>query len=209
MFLIDARDALTTINRALDEAASTHDAERRRELLEQALIASGRALHELLNDEDLIGTLRVQGEVVEPYQGAVVEILQDPMLFNAFLAAERRLLADLGMDTSLVDRLILTMRELRDSASVEPPDLGTLQERVRQLANEMAQARERVHEEEEHASRWSIVRRGFLVVGGFVVVGGNALVGAAASPVTGGLSIAGAAVSASLGGVMIDRGAPG
>jgi uncharacterized coiled-coil protein SlyX len=205
--LQDLRDELTFIHHALDEAESSRDKQRRRERLQEALLASSRALDRLIHDEDIIATLDIARETTAPYQDAIRQILDDSMLFGAFLNAERRLLVDLGVEGALVERLIAALRDARAADAEHPVALDAAAERLRALADELAEAREQFQEDESDSRRWNLVRRSFLVVGGALVVGANALVGAAAAPATGGLSVAGAAVSASLGAVMVDRGA--
>jgi hypothetical protein len=222
MLLVTVRDDLVEINRALDEAETTRNPELRRQRLEQALVASQRALDEFLRDEDLVATLRRAQEAITPYAEAASAVAMDALLFGAFIQAERRLLVDLGLDVSVVDRLTAEMRDIEPSSDGATFPLDDLNERLAGIRGEVRRLQERVHAEESNAEAESaasssetrnegrrVLRRVFLVVGGAFVVGANALVGAGATPVTGGLSIVGAAVSGQLGGAMIAKGAFG
>ena len=222
MLLVTVRDDLAEINRALDEVETTRNPELRRQRLEQALVTSQRALEEFLHDDDLAATLRQARESISPYGEAASAVVMDAMLFGAFVQAERRLLIDLGLDVSAVDRLTAAIRNIESLPEDANISFDGLNERLAELTAEVIRIREHVHveginpetglafsAEDAHAEGRHILRRVFLVVGGSFVVGANALVGAGATPVTGGLSIVGAAVSGQVGAAMVAKGAFG
>jgi hypothetical protein len=220
--LVTARDDLREINSVLDEVESTRDPERHRERLEQALRASRRALTEFIQDGDLAETLRQARRTTSAYTDDIDSVTRDAMLFGAFVTAERRLLSDLGLDASAIDRLIAEIRDIPssgDSAAL-PVDPDRVDEGLLNLRNEVDQWLDRVHAQptsgdidsaapRQVAESRRVLRRVFLVVGGVVVVAANALIGAPASPVTGGLSVVGAAVSTNMGAGLIGAGITG
>lgn len=222
MLLVTIRDDLVEINRALDEVESVRDPERRRQRLEQALLASHRVLEGFIRDEDLSTTLRQAQEAISAYGDAASGTVTDPMVFGAFIQAERRLFFDLGLDASVVDRLTTAIREIGPSWNGAALPVEGLQQHLQDLDHDVTQARERIHAKptsaeaesatpagEGHVEGRRVLRRVFLVVGGVFVCGANGIVGAAATPVTGGLSAFGAAASAGFGGAMIGAGFTG
>jgi hypothetical protein len=205
MLLVTVRDDLAEINTALDEIETTGNPERRQQLLAQALVAARRALDEFSRDADLATTLEQARDSVLPYAAGASAVMTDAMLFGAFIQAERRLLGDLGLNTSAVDRLTAEIRDVGSSSDGAFKVIEDLQGELNRLQDDVTQMQELARSEEAHAQGRRVLRRVFLVVGGSFVVGANALVGAGATPITGGLSIVGAAVSATLGSEMVAK----
>ena len=208
MYLVTLRDELAAINRALDEAESTRDQERRAEYLERAIRASARAIDAMLEKSGLAEVVAAAKDVVSDYEDAIVQTWEDALLFRAFLKAESRLFGDLGLDDSTRERTMATIREIHASSDWFLPGSERIDEGLDQLREQLSASLNELRDDEDRKSKLRLVRRGFLVVGGSFVLGANALVGLPSAPVTGGLSIVGAGVSVGLGSVMIDRGLP-
>jgi hypothetical protein len=208
MLLVTVRDDLAEINRLLDEVETTRDPGVRTQRLAQSLVASRRALGQLMRDDGLASTLSQARDAVGPYDGAVREVVADAMLFEAFIQAEKRLFADLGLGVSAVDRLGTAMRDAGPRLNGDNWPTELLRERLQTVEAGVVEAiaalDARGGEAQERGHR--MLKRVFLIVGGSFVCGANALVGAGATPVTGGLSIVGAAVSTNLGAGLIGAG---
>ena len=207
MLLATIRDDLTGICSALDVVESTRDYVVRREHLKRALLACERAVAGVRGDEELADALNESAEAISTYREQVDRTVGEAMLFGSFLAAERRLLQDLGLDAALINRLLGVM-QLGPRADANVRRLDDLEGRWSELSGQLTHAVAVVDEEQNHEKSIRVVRRSLLVVGGIFVVRLNLLIGGGRLAVTGGLSEAGAAVSEAFGLSMIDEGLP-
>jgi hypothetical protein len=206
MILQQVRDEMNQVNHVLDEFESVagrfKGKARRRELLQRALLASRRGV-KVLKEEQWTKDLGVSD--FDPYR-TLETMRQDQALLRAFVEAECRLLKDIGVDPTGVQRVRQNL-ELVLLTRDAPADAGRttyeLEELIRQLERDLADLHREGRED-------AMVQRliGVLeTLGGGLLVGGNTAAGAAGAPVTFGLSIAGAAVSVAAGTEMISRGA--
>jgi|SRR5579872_77329 len=132
---------MNQVNRVLDEFESIHgrlrSRERKRELLERAILASSRGIEVLAMD--LKTRANWGGE--RPDWEAVEEMRQDAALLRAFIKAECRLLDDLGVDRSATARIerYLTLVLAKPNRMEDPvvPPLGTLEESLLYLRGQL------------------------------------------------------------------------
>ncbi|HSO98612.1 MAG TPA: hypothetical protein VLP43_06650 [Solirubrobacteraceae bacterium] len=207
MLLATIRDDLTELCRALDVVETTRDYATRQQQLKRALVASERAVAGVRDDEGLPDALNEASAATSMYTEEVERTVDDAMLFGSFLAAERRLFADLGFDVALMTRLLGFMQpgRLVDGNSRRVDDL---EDRLAAFSQQLADAIGVVEAEQDHERSIGLVRWALLVAGGVFMVRINLMIGAGGLAVTGGLSAAGAAVASSFGVSMIDASLP-
>jgi hypothetical protein len=206
MILQQVRDEMNQINWVLDQFESDHRRLRgrreRRELLEMAARASIRGVAVLV-EEQWTGDLGVPDDDV--YR-SLETMRQDQALLRAFVAAECRLLTDIGVSADAVDRVrgtledvLLTLEEpVRPEQSTERL-LGLLATLQRDLSGLEAAA----HDELVKDRLIGVIE----ALAGGLIVGGDTAAGTAAVPVTFGISAVGAAVSVAAGTELMGRGA--
>jgi len=113
----------------LDDAATARGEQRGRHL--QAAVRSARdAIGLVLNSEDFwadvstVATAANWRDNPPEHHNAITRILTDIGTFELFLAAERRLLSDIGMPTASIDDTVNTIRDLKAYLSSPPDDIG-------------------------------------------------------------------------------------
>jgi hypothetical protein len=139
------------------------------------------------------------------------ELRHDSTTLTLFLAAECRLLRDLGVSDSAVDRIRDSLEKAIREAS---EDRVTSEEQMRirlqgqmwELAGELSDELNRLYDDARHKKLIDRLTGVFETLAGALVIAGNAAVGAVATPVTAGLSLVGAAVSTAAGTEVISRG---
>jgi hypothetical protein len=198
--------AANSINEILDELQASGTGGSRRQFLTRAALTSIRGLEVLSEEPFVTDTTAYLANLGGQYyhNRAMREVLrQSTVQLRLFMGAECRLLSDLGLSTSAVERARHNLLTTIMSPLEEEADLGRL------LADVMAvlegEAR-RLHDEGNRG----IMRRlqgVFEALSGALVVGANTAVGAAGAPITGGLSAAGATMSVVYGMEMFSRGA--
>lgn len=180
--------------------------EERRRLLERAIALSLRGLALLSSDEMFREPAAYMGRLDEQFRRspweAAREVHQDLTTLRLFLAAERRLLRDLGLSDAALDRLQGPLEAALDAVlggRGSEADLRGLPEALEAARGQLAQELSRLSGEDRHDQVWDRIRRIFDVLGGALVVVGDVAVVAPTAPVTGGLSAAGAALSVAVG----------
>lgn len=206
MQLSTIQDALTEICRALDVVETTRDYTIRQEVLKRALVASQRTIATVRDDDELVDALNNASAATSTYSEAIDRTVGDAMLFSGFLAAERRLFADLGFDVALTTRL-LTVMQLQRKAPRNGPRVHD-SERLARFSEQLADAIAVVEAEQDHERSIRLVRQSLLVAGGIFVVRISVMIGQGRLAVTGGLSAAGASVADAFGVSMINAGLP-
>jgi hypothetical protein len=211
MSLSEIRDQINQLDSLLDEAESIRDTRRRAELLATATRGAIRGIDVLLRSEWLY---RVPLQVEN--REAWAAIADDEAIARAFIAAECRLLADMGVRPEAVARIrrrleiVLTepvadadpreltrrLVELRDSLEA---DLVELKQTLETQLNAL--------DDRETTRRFRRRLVGCLeVLGVGAICGANGVLGVVGAPVTGGLSAAGAAISGAAGAGVISDG---
>jgi hypothetical protein len=136
---------------------------------------------------------------------------QDRALVAAFVTAECRLLEDMGVHPSAVNKirndLELAVARILTDQTVSNREQSRYE--LENLSDLLGRQLSRVQGDAEHREQIKKLRGVLLALGGGVVVISNALVGTGAAPVTGGLSVAGAALSGAVGEEMISAGVRG
>lgn len=207
MLLATIRDDLTEVCTALDVVETTRDYATRQEHLKRALVASERAVTGVRDDEELLDSLNEAAAATSTYSEEVDRTVDDAMLFGSFLAAERRLFADLGFDVALMTRL-LGVTQLRRRVDGNGRRVDDLEARLAELSQQLADAIAVVEAEQDHERSVGLVQRSLLVAGGFLMVRIHLTIGEGRLAVTGGLSPAGAAVGDAFGVSMMNAGLP-
>lgn len=205
MILEQVRDEMNQVNWVLDQFESVpgrfRNRAKRKELLRRAVLASTRGVGALIED-------RAEGD---PWRGdydvyrALETMRQDRALLRAFVTAECRLLLDLGVDASAVEKMRSSLQDVLFTLEGEPDPAAT-EERLRALLEVLEQDLQRLEEEiDDEEVRQRLI--GVLeALGGGLIVGADTAVGIGAIPVTFGLSPVGAAVSVAAGTEMLSRG---
>jgi hypothetical protein len=197
---------MNQVNRVLDEFESIHGRfrgqARKQQLLEMATRASMRGVEALIDEQWTKEPVFLRDDNAF----LVAEAMrQDAALLSAFVAAECRLLRDMGVERAAVERVRRSLEEvlfeLRPDGSAEAVAEGLegLLETLRQDLDLLGDA----------AHHDIVVQRlaGVLeTLGGGAIVTADALIGAGAAPATAGVSVAGAAVSGVAGAEMMSRG---
>lgn len=207
MILEQVRDEMNRVNWVLDEFESIHGRGRKRrhrrtELLEMAVLASIRGVEALIDEQ---WTKDPEYLVTDEHAFIAAEWMrQDAALLRAFIAAECRLLEDIGVRPEAVRRIMRGLEGvLLDPEGAPEPPVERLERLIGTLRADLQALEKEGHDE-------LVMRRltGVLeALGGGLIVATNGIVGAGLTPVTGGLSAAGAAVSGAVGVEMVNRGA--
>ena len=209
--VLDLAELLRLQNRIrdqLDDADGSEGAEKGRHL-QLAIRASRAAVELVLTSDDFWSDASDVAAAGAENGEAVARIIEDNAVFEMFLAAERRLLLDMGMRTALVDEAMVAMRALRYSITVGPADVTDSRDKIVQLReilnslnDELAEAADHLSSDEHHR-RWRRIIRGSLeAIAGVGVIGANA----AGVLATLGLGAPAGAVSIGAGGAIVGDG---
>lgn len=139
------------------------------------------------------------------------ELRHDSTTLRLFLAAECRLLRDLGVSDNAVGRIRdaiegAIQETSEDRESLEGQMRSRLQEQMGSLIQELTNELNRLYDDGRHEKLIAQLAGVFEALGGALVIAGNAAVGAIGTPVTAGISLIGAAVSTAVGTEVISRG---
>jgi hypothetical protein len=206
MILAQVRDEMNAVNRYLDEYEAAHSRGRRKELLQMAVTASIRGLGALSEEawtRDPVSQQALIGIPSQELRVLLEGMRQDSALLRAFVIAECRLLADLGVRPASVEQVRRSLeRTLEAMTTAEPVPPDSVAELLTQLDRDLAGLAAAGHDGNVIGRLAGVV----LAMGGGLLVGANATVGTGLAPVTGGISAAGAAVSVAAGTDMFSRG---
>ena len=205
MILAQVRDEMNRVNHVLDEFESIHgrwrNRGRRTQLLDMGVRASVRGVQALLEEYRTDG--RRIPDALDPYR-VLESMRQDEALLRGFVTAECRLLADMGVSATAVERV----RHSLDQVLLKParqPDVT-----AEQLELLIATLEEDLRGLEDEARDALVARRlggVFEALAGGLIVGVDGVIGTGLALATGGISAAGAAVSIAAGTEMLSRGA--
>lgn len=178
----------------------------RRRLLQRAILLSLRGL-ELVGDEEMFGDpKRFQDTLLTRFGGDPWEdahrVSPDPVALRLFLAAECRLLRDLGLSGAAIDRLYEALEAALDvvwQGGGSAEDLWRVSEGVAEARSQLEQQLSRLSDEDHDDQVRDRIHRLFELLGGALVVAGDVAVVGPTAPVTGGLSAGGAALSVAVG----------
>jgi len=213
MILTQVRDEINLMNEVLDEWDSAPSKRVRKERLELAIKASIRGIRALAQGG--IGTLAGQVPVVSTNYDALrylEDVRQDVALLEAFVAAECRLLEDLGLNREALRRLrqLLTSLLLKGQLLRVPLSIETLSRQLEEVIRVLQQELNQLDNQRRHAKVAAKLTSVFQVLTGGFLIAANAAVAAGTAPVTGGLSLPiGAALSGAAGATYLDRGIAG
>jgi hypothetical protein len=206
MVLQQVRDEMNQVNWVLDQFESDHRRLRgkreRRELLEMAARASIRGVAVLV-EEQRTSDLGVSDDDV--YRSLEM-MRQDQALLRAFVAAECRLLTDIGVSPSAVERVRDSLENvLLTLDGLVNPEQSTnrLRGLLEILQQDLAQLEAAAHDELVRDRLIGVIQ----ALAGGLIIGGDTAAGTAGVPVTFGLSAVGAAVSVAAGTEMMSQGA--
>jgi hypothetical protein len=209
--LAPLRDNVNAIQRFLDAAeVSTQAAERLRNL-RLAIRESIRTV-KYVASADFAKSLDWSRSQLPPKPG-LLDAIADPAMFDLFVESERRLLTDLGLAATLVERLMNEFAVLQDWVAAwtsnttttwlplapEPPSF-------QQCIDGLSQAELLAVDERDHDGLRRKVLGALQVGGGGIVIVANQLTAISTAPITAGLSMAGASLSGALGGAVLGRG---
>jgi hypothetical protein len=225
LFVREISQMVNDLDLILDDFEVQDDKRNRGRLLERAVLLSIRGLNVLVQEPfvtDPDQYLAAMQERLNRNPWAVQEeIRHDSTTLTLFLAAECRLLNDLGVSESAVSRIRNALegairefpldRESRESPYVgqirEPSEyLQDLKDRMQSLIEILTGELDRLYDDTRHKKLIARLAGVFETLGGALIVAANAAAGGAAAPATGGLSAAGAALSAAAGVEVISRG---
>ena len=135
----------------------------------------------------------------------------DSTTLTLFLAAECRLLGDLGVSDNAVgrirDALEGAIRETsEDRETTEEQMRSRLREQIRSLIEELTAELNRLYDDSPDKKLIARLAGVFETLAGALIIAGNAAVGAIGTPVTAGVSLVGAAVLTAAGTEVISRG---
>jgi hypothetical protein len=188
------------LNLLLDEYEVTRKGGDRDGILRRALNASIRGVQTLAEEPFTRNPAEYLQQVAARFDGnpfAVVEELrQDASILRMFLAAESRLLLDLGVDARIVDRIRHGLATALTDELTEPEaTTERLNDLLKQLQSDLAS----VEVQSKHRAIFRRIVGVVQVLGAGIVIAGNGIVGAPGAVVTAGVSLAGAAVSIAAG----------
>jgi len=210
----------------LDDFEVQDDKRNRGRLLERAVLLSIRGLNVLVQEPFVTNPdeyLMVMQERFDQNPWVVQEELrQDSTTLTLFLAAECRLLSDLGVSESAVSRIRGALEgairgfPAEEEIATESPHAGEIWEptdygeslrgRMQSLIETLTHELDRLYDDDRHRKLIARLAGVFETLGGALLVAGNAAAGAVGTPVTAGLSAIGAAVSSAAGIEIISRG---
>jgi hypothetical protein len=215
LFVIEIPQIVNDLDLLLDEFEVQDDKRNRRRLLERSVLLSIRGLNVLTrepfieNPDEYLVSMR--GRLNDNVWAVQEELRHDSTTLTLFLAAECRLLGDLGVSDKAVGRIRDTLEEAfreipADRETFQAQMRHRLQERMESLIAELTAELDRLFDDNRHEKLIARLTGVFEALGGALVVAGNAAVGAAGTPVTAGISLVGTAVSTAAGTEIISRG---
>jgi hypothetical protein len=209
----------------LDDFEVQDDKRNRGRLLERAVLLSIRGLNVLAQEPFVTSPtdylLTMQERLDHNPWKVQEELRHDSTTLTLFLVAECRLLGDLGVSESAVNRIRDALEGAiwefpLDRLTQEPPHIGEIWERyeftedirdrMQSLIETLTGELDRLYDDTRHKKLVARLAGVFETLGGALLVAGNAAAGAIGTPVTAGLSAAGAAVSTAAGVEVISRG---
>jgi hypothetical protein len=215
LFVIEISHVVNDLDLLLDEFEIQDSKRNRRRLLERSVLLSIRGLN-ILVAEPLIGDAREYLEAMHSRldfneEAVLEELRHDSTTLRLFLAAECRLLGDLGVSVNAVGRirgaLEGAIRETSQDGGAAEEQMGSrLREQMWLLIEELTHELNRLYDDRRHKKLIARLAGVFETLAGALVIVGNAAVGAIASPVTAGVSQIGTAVSTAVGTEVISRG---
>jgi hypothetical protein len=216
LFVIEISQIVNDLDLLLDEFEVQDNKRDRHRLLERSVLLSIRGLKILLQ-EPLIERTDEYFETMprrlnDNEWAAREELRHDSTTLRLFLAAECRLLGDLGVSDDAVDRIRGALERAIWEASEDRESLENemrprhLREQMFSLIEELTGELNRLYDDTRHKKLIARLTGVFETLAGALIIAGNAAVGAAGTPVTAGLSVVGAAVSTAAGTEVISRG---
>jgi hypothetical protein len=215
LFVIEISQMVNDLDLFLDEFEVQDDKRNRRRLLERSVLLSIRGLNVLVQ-EPFIGSTNeyfqtMRARLNDNELAAREELRHDSTTLTLFLAAECRLLGDLGVSDNAVGRIRDALeRAIRETSenreTTEEQMRSRLREQIRSLIEELTGELNRLYDDSRHKKLIGRLAGVFETLAGALIIAGNAAVGAIGTPVTAGVSLAGAAVSTAAGTEVISRG---
>jgi len=225
LFVKEISQMVNDLDLLLDDFEVQDDKRNRGRLLERALLLSIRGLNVLVQEPFVTSPtdylLTMQERLDHNPWKVQEELRHDSTTLTLFLVAECRLLADLGVSESAVNRIRDALEGAiwefpLDRVIREPPHIGEIREpyeytqdirdRMQSLIETLTGELDRLYDDTRHKKLIAQLAGVFETLGGALLVAGNAAAGAIGTPVTAGLSAAGAALSTAAGVEVISRG---
>lgn len=207
MFVKELALIVNDLDLLLDEFEVVDRKRDSRRLLERAVLLSIRGIAIMLREpliEGVDGYLESMEARLDNNAWAIAEELRhDSTTLELFLAAECRLLQDIGLSDSAVARIRNALEGTIREGSSKPEELRG---RMTSLLNELTAELSRLYDSDRHRKLISQLAGVFEALGGALVIATNVSVGALGAPVSAGVTLVGAAVSTAAGTEVISRG---
>jgi hypothetical protein len=138
------------------------------------------------------------------------ELRQDKALMDAFIAAECRLLKDMGVDTNAVARirgeLDMSLQRILSDPELTPASRDAVVAQLAELGAKLQRDLEALQVDADHRELIQQLSGALVALAGGMIVISNGFIAVGLTPASGGLSIGGAYLSAAVGTEMVADG---